>query len=147
MTECSKGEAMGSRTAMQLWQDLPEVYRDSNRKQAASMPRTLQLDARRRYDIVQAHRKGGNRFTFPPDDLDLIARNEHARYVEERKRTEPGHPDLVPWDDLPEETQRDRPPANPRMAAIARQRRSDSQPENLLRSSAHKITLCRFATA
>jgi len=96
------GEAMGSRPSMEPWQNLTEVFRDSNRQQAASMPKSLQLDARRRYDIVQAHRKGATQFTFPPDDLDAIASNEHARFFEERKRTEPGRPDLVPWDDLPE---------------------------------------------
>ena len=98
----SEGEAIGSRPSMAPWENLPEIYRESNRRQAVSMPRTLQLDSRRRYDIVQAHRKGATLSTFPPDDLDLIARNEHARYVEERKPTDPTNPDLVPWDELPE---------------------------------------------
>jgi TrkA-N domain len=100
----SQGVAMGSRPAMRPWEELAERYRDSNRQQAASLPRALQLDRRRRYDIVQAHRKGEGAFVFPPDDLERIARNEHERFLDERKRTEPGHPDLVAWDDLTEES-------------------------------------------
>jgi TrkA-N domain len=98
----SQGVEMRSRPAMRPWDELAEFYRDSNRQQAASLPRTLRLDGRRRYDIVQAHRKGAEPFVFPPEDLERIARNEHERFLEERKRTEPGHPDLVSWDDLPE---------------------------------------------
>jgi hypothetical protein len=98
----SQGVEMRSRPAMRPWDELAEFYRDSNRQQAASLPRTLRLDGRRRYDIVQAYRKGGDPFVFPPEDLERIARNEHERFLDERKRTEPGHPDLVSWDDLPE---------------------------------------------
>ena len=95
---------MGSRPAMRPWEDLAEPYRDSNRQQARSLPRALQLDARRRYDIVQAHRKGAEPFAFPPEDLERIARNEHERFLEERKRMEPNHPDLVAWKDLTDES-------------------------------------------
>ena len=100
----SQGAAMGSRPAMRPWEDLSEPYRDSNRQQARSLPRALQLDGRRRYDIVQAHRKGAEPFAFPPEDLERIARNEHERFLEERKRMEPNHPDLVAWKDLTEES-------------------------------------------
>ena len=102
----SQGVAMGSRPAMRPWGELAEYYRESNRQQAAQLPRTLRLDGRRRYDIVQAHRKGAEPFVFPPGDLDLIARNEHERFLLERQQTEPDHPDLVPWEELNEESKK-----------------------------------------
>jgi hypothetical protein len=95
-----QGAELGSRPAMRPWDELAEFYRESNRQQVARLPRALQLDGRRRYDIVQAHRKAAERFVFPPDDLERIARNEHERFLAERRRTEPGNPDLVPWEDL-----------------------------------------------
>ena len=99
----SKGVELRSRPAMRPWQELTDVYKESNRQQAAQLPRTLQLDGRRRYDIVQAHRKGAAPFAFPPDHLNTIARNEHNRFIEERKRTSPNDPDLVPWEELTED--------------------------------------------
>jgi len=100
----NQGVAMGSRPAMQPWEDLAEFYRGSNRQQAARLPRTLQLDGRRRYDIVQARRSGAEPFVFPPGDLEQIARNEHERFREERQRTNPDHQDLVSWEELTEES-------------------------------------------
>jgi hypothetical protein len=100
----ANGEAMGSRPPLRPWEELAEFYRGSNRQQAARLPRTLRVDDRRRYDIVQARRSAGGPFVFPAEDLEQIARNEHERFRDERTMTEPQHKDLLPWQELSEES-------------------------------------------
>lgn len=94
---------------MRSWEDLPEFIRESNRAQARSIVAKL-----RRVGAVVIPDDGGprDRFAFTSDELELLARDEHRRWCDERtadgwtqgerdpltKRT----PYLVGWEALPE---------------------------------------------
>ena len=96
-------------TAMQPWQLLDPVLQDSNRQQADHIPIKLRaigcMSAR-----LPTESKSVPLKEFSPDEVELLARMEHARWNAERflggwtlgprdpdNRTSPY---LVPWDDL-----------------------------------------------
>jgi hypothetical protein len=85
----------------QVWEDLDEIYCESNRDQAAHILTKLavvgcDLEPKPDEESVGA-------FKFTEDEVQLLAQMEHERWMAERRTKEPDHPDLKPWVDLPEE--------------------------------------------
>jgi hypothetical protein len=111
--QTAEGATAASNPSLADWNDLPELLRGSNRDQAADIGRKLRLvgcDLRRVSDLGSA-----TSFVFTPEQTEMLAREEHARWMQERQaqgfrhgpvvdleRKE--HPDLVPWSDLSEAT-------------------------------------------
>jgi hypothetical protein len=94
----AKGARLGERPALQPWEELDEIYRISNREQAANIE---QLFAAVGGEVVPTSQAS------PPLELDeakleALARLEHDRWVEERRIRQPDHPSLAPWDELPD---------------------------------------------
>jgi hypothetical protein len=94
--------------SMQPWQMLPESLRESNRDQAADIGRKLKEVG---LDLVLTSSWGPAQFTFTPEEMDLLSREEHDRWM--RKLLADGwtmgpeknvesriHPLLVPWEEL-----------------------------------------------
>jgi hypothetical protein len=99
--------------ALQEWVDLREDLRDSNRQQAAHIfvkLRTIDCEVVERSDPRPAV------IEFKPDQIELLARMEHARWVTERRLAgwtlgprDADHktsPYLVDWDQVPGEIQK-----------------------------------------
>jgi len=110
-SELAKGEELGSRPSLVLWDDLSEGYREANRHQAAHLTERLEALG---YRIVPLTDWDAARFEFPTDDVERMAELEHERWCAERRRAgwrygsprDNGrklHPNLVPWDKLSEE--------------------------------------------
>ena len=110
--EAKKQEMLAQDVSTSSWEDLPEEFRESSRAQLDHAFVKLQL-------IGCRWRKVEGRpitpIVFSPEEIETMAREEHARYVVERlmrgwrlgpersveNRT---NPSLVPWDELREET-------------------------------------------
>ncbi len=107
-----QGVAVEENPSVVGWEDLPESLKESNRSQAASIEDKLKAvgcGLQPLTDWELAH------FEFSPEELEQLAKMEHERWINERKRQ--GwryHPDpknlkkktspyLLPWDKLPEE--------------------------------------------
>ncbi len=102
------GGTLPAGDAMQPWEKLDEEYRESSRKQADHIiPKLRAIGCRIR------HRRSWNApvFRFTDDELDLLARAEHQRwmndrlklgwkYGEVRNNKRKIHPDLVAWQKL-----------------------------------------------
>jgi hypothetical protein len=116
--QTTKGETARTNPSLSDWNDLPEVLKRSNRDQAADVGHKLDrigCDLRRVADLGSAEP-----FAFTPDEVEFMARAEHERWMRERRAegftfgsvkdlAAKRHPDLVPWEDLTEETrQKDR---------------------------------------
>jgi hypothetical protein len=93
------------------WDDLPETLRDSNRHQAAHYSEKLRGIG---CDLVNLDGPSVPTFAFDADELELLARLEHERWVAERRRDgwtlgprrDPvarTSPYLVDWDALSED--------------------------------------------
>jgi hypothetical protein len=102
------GVAFGSGAAMTTWHKLPENFKESNRSQARDIG--TKLDS---VGCTVAPRTGESAFAFTATELEHLARREHERWVVEREGTgwryDPErddarrrHPDLVPYEQLPE---------------------------------------------
>jgi hypothetical protein len=90
---------------------LPENEQEQNRSQVRDIPAKL---ARAGCYMVPA-RGGEPPFTFPPDVLELLAQDEHQRWMEQKlndgwiygpgEKDETGrrHNCILPWDELPEQ--------------------------------------------
>lgn len=104
-----QGRKPATDPAMQPWEGLTEVLRDSSRVQAAEIPYTVA-----RVNCRVAPLSNTALQAFSPDEVEVLARGEHIRWMNERrsagwtfgpvrdierKRT----PYLVDWVDLPEE--------------------------------------------
>lgn len=89
---------IGDRPALRRWQRLSEIYKKSNREQAATYPLLL-------FAVGYGFQEGNPNpsFAFSPDELEILARMEHDRWMEERRITQPDHSALVPWEKLPQE--------------------------------------------
>jgi hypothetical protein len=98
--ERAKGVAMGSKPAMREWDDLDDLYKNSNREQAASYPYLLRVIG---CDFEKAGDGSKPLFKFSDDEIERLARIEHDRWIEERRLKQPDHPDLCLWKDLSEE--------------------------------------------
>lgn len=129
--ESEKGLTPLENPSMVPWEELPEYLRDSNRG-AAEHIRT-KLDAVG-CDITITGDWDVQPFEFSSEELELMARMEHERWVEEKLRegwrygptrddARKTHPSLVPWSELSEEEKdKDRNPvrALPEFLAKAR---------------------------
>jgi hypothetical protein len=97
-----------ARKALPAWSELDEGLRNASRDQARDIAAKLG-----RIGCSVEPGAPGSTFTFGPDELDLLARAEHVRWVRERTAAGwiPGpdrddsrkiHPSLVGWDALAE---------------------------------------------
>lgn len=96
--------------ALRPWSELPESLRESNRDHAAHVAVKLAAVGRAVGPLIDW---GSALVPFPDDEVELMARLEHVRWVAERRRAgwRPGprdperrtSPYLVPWEDLSEE--------------------------------------------
>jgi hypothetical protein len=104
--QLKRGARVGDRPALQPWEQLEAVFQNSNREQAAHIPLKL---AAVHCELVPRGERAGAAFEFRADELEQLARMEHARWMEERRLAQPQHPDLRPWEELPpDEQQKDR---------------------------------------
>jgi hypothetical protein len=88
---------------MKAWPELAELYKDSNREQAAHVPIKL---AAVNCDMVPVDPAvGAATFEFTADEINVLAQMEHERWMLERRPKQPEHPDLVPWERLPADEQ------------------------------------------
>jgi uncharacterized membrane protein len=104
----SRGEAPGSRSSLQAWEELPDELKESNRAQARQVGEKLATIG---CFMVPAFDPALT-FEFDDEELQLLARLEHDRWVAERMalgyahgpaRQDRAHPDLVPWEELTDE--------------------------------------------
>jgi hypothetical protein len=93
------------------WEQLPETFRESNRRQAVDIGRKLEAVG---CDIEPLTDWDAPPLAFSPDEVELLARMEHDRWWKERTDAEWEYgperdvekkksPYLVPYDALPEE--------------------------------------------
>ncbi len=105
------GRAPGSEPSLLPWDELPEHLRESNRRQADDMARKLEAAG---YGVVPLERWGAEPDQLTTEEIEALARLEHARWVGDRKRLgwRPGPekdvarkrtPYLVGWDELSED--------------------------------------------
>ena len=104
------GETPTTNSSMALWEELPESLQESNRRQADHIGVKLKAIG---CDIVPLTDWEAESFQFTKEEVESIARLEHARFVDERLRAgwSPGpkaskrktSPYLVHWEQLPEE--------------------------------------------
>lgn len=96
--------------AMLPWESLPETLKESNRRQVDHICATLQAAG---YGIKPLTDWEAMFYEFEPDEVELMARLEHDRFVEERGREgwvrgpkkdvrKKTNPDLRPWEELSE---------------------------------------------
>ncbi len=106
----SRGETIGSRSSLQPWDKLPYEVRESNLELARKVANMLDaLNC-----ALVPHFEGALTFAYLTDDEVLqMARMEHDRWMSEwlarglvrgSFRSAREHPDLVPWEQLTEET-------------------------------------------
>lgn len=93
------------------WDTLPEEFREANRDQAREILQKLQA---LNYRVLPKTMGADGAVTaFTESQIELLARMEHDRWVEEKQRNgwivgtprdneKKVHPDLIPWDDLDE---------------------------------------------
>ncbi len=109
--ERGKGYTAETNPSLVPWEQLPEVLKESNRHQAEYT--RIKLDAigcgitvTREWDVEP--------FSFTPEEIEIMAKIEHDRFIRERKRQGYRYgaeksaelktsPTLVPWDELSEE--------------------------------------------
>lgn len=129
--ESAKGLTPLDNPSMVPWEELPEHLRDSNRGAVEHI--RAKLDAVG-CDVTITNDWDVQPFEFSSEELELMARMEHERWVEEKLRegwrygpkrddTKKIHPSLVPWSELSqEEKDKDRNPvrALPEFLAKAR---------------------------
>jgi voltage-gated potassium channel Kch len=114
--ETARGVAAGGSPSLAPWQDLAEDLKNSNREQAAHIPVKLRAAGCRLVPGDDAVTP----FAFAPGEVETLARMEHDRWCDERRRSgwrrgpvkdfaRKQHPSLVPWEELSEVDQdRDR---------------------------------------
>ena len=129
--ERKKGLTHLDNPSMVPWEELPEHLRDSNREAAANI--RTKLDAIG-CDVTVTSDWDVQPFEFSSEELELMARMEHQRWVEEKLRegwrygptrddARKTHPSLIPWSELSEEEkEKDRNPVRglPEFLAKAR---------------------------
>lgn len=91
---------IGDRPSLRHWQDVKDVYKKSNREQAASYPTLLAA-----IGCGFEKKPPDSPFEFAEAEIERLAEMEHNRWMEERRIKQPDHPDLVSWKDLTEEEQ------------------------------------------
>jgi hypothetical protein len=104
----AEGETPGTYPSTAAWEQVAERYRESSREAAAHIGVKLAIVGCELAPLKHAHPEP---FQFTEDELDLLARMEHERWLEERQRDgwkygedrdeeEKFHPHLQPWEDL-----------------------------------------------
>lgn len=102
-----------SSPSMKPWNDLDEVYKNSNREQAKQIPEKLRT---KNYDFMPITTEGKSTFKFSEKEIEDLSVMEHERFVKEKldngwkqdstvKESDPDKkisPWLIDWDDLPE---------------------------------------------
>jgi hypothetical protein len=97
--------------SLRPWADLPESLKESNRQFVDHLTEKLRTIG---YRIVPLEDWFAEPVGLAPDEIELLARLEHERFVRERRRdgwrqgfkkdiARKLHPDLVPWEELSEE--------------------------------------------
>jgi uncharacterized membrane protein len=103
-----QGAVPGSRLSLRPWEQLPEWLKESNRAQAWQVGEKLAVIG----CLMVPAFDPALTFAFAEDEVEMLARLEHERWVAERMAQAslhgPGphgrsHPDLVPWEELPDE--------------------------------------------
>lgn len=100
--ERAKGSFDPGRDTHQDWDDLSPDEKAPSRAQVLGFPELLSMIG---YELVASHEADGRAVSEIDEDLvGAAGRREHDRWAEHKSRTRPDHPDLVPWDDLSDET-------------------------------------------
>ena len=108
----AEGETPETYPSIAAWEQLAERYRESNREAAAHIGVKLAIVGCELAPLKHAHPEP---FHFTEDELDLLARIEHERWLEERQRDgwthgkvrhekKKIHPQLKPWSQLEKDT-------------------------------------------
>jgi hypothetical protein len=93
------------------WDQLTEAVKEDNRQQANRIHRLLTAAG---YEIHPFQNWSAGEYTFTPEEVERMARSEHNQWCQAKRaagwrrgpvwdRKARTHPDLVPWEDLPEE--------------------------------------------
>ncbi|MBC7248057.1 MAG: NAD-binding protein [Actinobacteria bacterium] len=110
--QAKRGFTSETNPSMVPWEALPEDLKESNRSQADHVGSKLRAVG---CDIRPLEDWDAEPFTFSPGEVELMARMEHERWMEERLADgwtyHPGKkdlerktsPHLVPWEELPED--------------------------------------------
>jgi len=105
------GQTPKTNPSMLPWNELPENLKESNRSQAGHIGKKLRAIGCGLAPLVDWD---ADLFSFTKDEIELMARMEHDRWVDERKASgwtyssgpkdikKKKSPYLVPWDELPE---------------------------------------------
>jgi uncharacterized membrane protein len=107
-----RGEPLFSRPSLRPWEELDPEYRASNRDQAEHVGEKLATIGGVLVPMFAPLFNPSLTFEFGDEEVMLLARMEHDRWMRERKRqgfqwgpVRAGrmHPDMVPWEDLSDE--------------------------------------------
>jgi hypothetical protein len=107
----ARGETVVTQPALRPWEDLPEDLRDANRAHARHLG--SKLDVINCVSVPSFDDTAEFAFRTEPDEVELLARMEHDRWVRERlvsgyryssAREHLRHPDLVDWSELDDPT-------------------------------------------
>jgi hypothetical protein len=107
----AEGAVAADDPSLASWDRLPETLKASNRSQARQMEEKLRTIG---CTLVPLHGHEAIPFAFSDDEVELLARMEHDRWVEERRRSGWQYgserdvrtrrtPYLVPWEQLSEQ--------------------------------------------
>jgi adenylate cyclase len=107
----AEGATARSNPSLVAWDDLPETLQASNRGQARDIEAKLLAIGCR---VESVDREAAELFEFPPEELEILARMEHDRWVGERlaggwvfgpekDARAKTSPYVVPWEALPED--------------------------------------------
>jgi voltage-gated potassium channel Kch len=115
--ERKKGSTPETNPSMVPWENLPESLKESNLNQVEHIRVKLEAIG---CDIAVTNEWNVPTFRFSPDEIELMAKMEHERFVTERKKqgftnaptkdlTKKKSPTLVSWHELPDsEKEKDR---------------------------------------
>ena len=98
-----RGKARNSRPALRAWEELSELYRNSNREQAAHIPEKMAVIGLEIRLGEPAASDGAPVEAFSAEQVERLAQLEHVRWMGERMLGQPEHPDLQPWEALDED--------------------------------------------
>jgi len=106
----ARGETVEINPSLVSWSEVPETLKESSRAQAAHIGIKLAAVG---CDLAPLTDWEADRFTFGEEETELLARMEHDRWVEERRKAgwllgarDPGRmttPYLIPWAELDDE--------------------------------------------
>jgi uncharacterized membrane protein len=103
----TRDEGPGGTVSLRPWEELPEQLKESNRDQARQIGEALATIGCLMVPVFDPELS----FAFDDDEVHLLARLEHERWMAERtaqgfeygpRKEGRTHPDLVPWEQLPD---------------------------------------------